>query len=378
MCRYSISSQEVQINHLLNVTTLIEAAESITEEKEIITEGRISAVSDIDQYLVRVLEERLFAQLIQIDFRNKDDLEILPSGASGYHVTTLLNDIPNLNKFLTACNDSIKTGQYFIFTFQPKKIRSKLLYQKYPKPIGYPLFTWDFLLHRVLPKLSATQNIYFKATKNRYPSISISESLARIICAGFQIEAYKTIDNIGVIIAKKTGEPSFPDSITQGLIIKLPRVGRNGKIIQVYKLWTMHPYSEFLQEYLFDKYGTKDGDKIENDFRVTRWGKFFRKFWLDEIPMLLNLLKLELKLVGVRPLSKHKFYTYPDELQQKRTQVKPGLIPPYYADLPETPEEFFETERRYLKAYQEKPFRTDFRYFLRSMRNIIFRGVRSR
>jgi lipopolysaccharide/colanic/teichoic acid biosynthesis glycosyltransferase len=128
---------------------------------------------------------------------------------------------------------------------------------------------------------------------------------------------------------------------------------------------------------VFEKNGTANGDKITDDFRVTNWGKIFRKFWIDELPMLFNWAKRDLKLVGVRPLSEHKFYTYPKHLQKKRTMVKPGLVPPFYADLPNTPEEFFATEERYLDAYMKKPIRTDIRYFFKAMYNIFVKKARS-
>jgi len=57
--------------------------------------------------------------------------------------------------------------------------------------------------------------------------------------------------------------------------------------------------------------------------------------------------------------------------------VKPGLVPPFYADLPETTEEFFQTEERYLDAYMKKPIRTDIRYFFKAMYNIFVKKARS-
>src|SRR5690625_6535201 len=79
--------------------------------------------------------------------------------------------------------------------------------------------------------------------------------------------------------------------------------------------------------------------------------------------MFINYFRGDLKLVGVRPLSTHYFELYPRELQDLRIQVKPGLVPPYYADLPSGLEEIQESEKRYLEAYLEHPWRTDIRYF---------------
>ena len=69
---------------------------------------------------------------------------------------------------------------------------------------------------------------------------------------------------------------------------------------------------------------------------------------------------------------------YPKSLQLKRVKFKPGLIPPYYADLPKTFDEIIESEIKYLNKKEEKPFTTDLKYFLKSIFNIFFIGARSK
>ena len=113
-------------------------------------------------------------------------------------------------------------------------------------------------------------------------------------------------------------------------------IGFNGQMIIVYKFRTMYPYSEFLQEYIYQKSDLTAGGKFKDDFRVTDWGKFMRATWLDELPMIYNWLKGDLKLFGVRPLSHQYLSLYTDELRKLRTTVLPGLIPPFYADIPNT------------------------------------------
>jgi len=71
------------------------------------------------------------------------------------------------------------------------------------------------------------------------------------------------------------------------------------------------------------------------------------------------------------------FSLYPEDLQQMRIKVKPGLVPPYYADMPNGMNEILESERNYLKAYAEKPIRTDLKYFSKAFVNIVFKGARS-
>jgi lipopolysaccharide/colanic/teichoic acid biosynthesis glycosyltransferase len=163
--------------------------------------------------------------------------------------------------------------------------------------------------------------------------------------------------------------------------VKLQRIGKNGQIIGVYKMRTMHAYSEYLQDYVYKKHNLQEGGKFKNDFRVTTLGRIFRALWIDELPMLINVFFLrDLKIVGVRPLSKHYFSLYSEELQQKRIKWKPGLIPPYYAQnpTPKTLDEIQENEMRYLTEYEKSPFLTDLRYFFKAFYNIIFHKARSK
>jgi lipopolysaccharide/colanic/teichoic acid biosynthesis glycosyltransferase len=178
-------------------------------------------------------------------------------------------------------------------------------------------------------------------------------------------------------VAEKQKPPQPEPRSNEGFLIRLPRVGRNGKTIMVYKFRTMHAYSEFLQDYVYEKHALKNGGKFNHDFRISTLGRIMRRLWLDELPMLLNLLRGEIKLVGVRPLSRHYFELYDEELRGLRIRYRPGLIPPYYADLPETLEEIMASERRYLELYRKAPLRTDLRYLGKALHNIVLKRVRS-
>src|SRR6056297_3078142 len=127
----------------------------------------------------------------------------------------------------------------------------------------------------------------------------------------------------------------------------------------------MHPYSEYLQDYVFARKGLQEGGKLKNDFRLTTWGRVFRKLWIDELPMLYNWLKGDLKVVGVRPLSSHYLSLYDEELRQLRQKARPGLLPPFYVDLPQTFDEICESEKKYLRAYLENPMKTECYYFFK-------------
>jgi lipopolysaccharide/colanic/teichoic acid biosynthesis glycosyltransferase len=93
--------------------------------------------------------------------------------------------------------------------------------------------------------------------------------------------------------------------------------------------------------------------------------------------MLYNWVKGDVKLFGVRPLSQHYLSLYDEQVRKLRQKVKPGLIPPYYADMPRNIKEINESEKRYITSYLKHPIKTQVTYFLKVVNNILFRGARS-
>ena len=194
---------------------------------------------------------------------------------------------------------------------------------------------------------------------------------------GFKIQKYIELSKkIIVNIIKNKNISSIIDK-KYTMFIKLPRTGKDGKRIFVYKLRTMQPYSEYIQDFVIEKNGFNQNGTIKNDFRITKTGKFLRKYWLDELPMLFNLFNGNLKLIGFRPLSDTMLNTYPRDFVKDRNQYKPGLIPPYYIDRPDGFEELIESEKRYIQKYKERRFITDVVYFYKFLNAVFLRGVRS-
>jgi lipopolysaccharide/colanic/teichoic acid biosynthesis glycosyltransferase len=93
--------------------------------------------------------------------------------------------------------------------------------------------------------------------------------------------------------------------------------------------------------------------------------------------MFINYMKGEMKLFGVRPLSRQYFELYSKDVRERRILYKPGLIPPFYADMPADLEAIQASELKYLNSFDKHPFLTDFRYFWKSMWNIVFHKARS-
>ena len=288
-----------------------------------------------------------------------------------------LNDVRFINKFLEESNKALCLGGLFIGHIEASHDRKARILKKYKPPFNKIVYFLDFILKRVFPKFKLTKKIYFFVTKGKNRVISDMEMYGRLYSCGYELVDTQNINGKLWFTSRKISSPAFNTEATYGPLIKLNRHGKNNALFKVYKLRTMYPFSEYLQGYISSQQGLQKGGKFRNDPRVTTGGRFLRKFWLDELPMFINVLKGDMKLFGVRPLSTHYFGLYPEHLKKLRAKVKPGLIPPFYADLPETLEEIIDSEERYIMSYMISPILTDIRYFLKAIYNIVIKRVRS-
>lgn len=109
-------------------------------------------------------------------------------------------------------------------------------------------------------------------------------------------------------------------------IYKSQRVGKNGELFQMYKFRSMVIDAEKEKKKLLDKNERKDGPlfKIENDPRITAFGKWMRKFDIDELPQLYNVLIGNMSLIGPRPHLPDEVRLY-KEYQKRVLTLKPGI-----------------------------------------------------
>lgn len=291
---------------------------------------------------------------------------------------TLLNNIRGINKLFCAINSKLPDNGKLVCCFIPQEHYKNRILSKYPCGLNYIIYSYFFLIKRVLPRMLFTSRLYYDITKGKGRFFSETEILGRLYFCGFAVDNVIKKAGRTFVFAHRIKEPEKQVLRSYGPLISLPRIGKNQEIINVYKMRTMHPYSEFLQDYIYEKNKLQEGGKFANDIRITTIGAFMRRTWIDELPMILNFIKGDMKLVGVRPLSRQYFGLYPKDLQILRTSVKPGLLPPFYVDMPKTQEEIFDSEKRYLEAYKKSPFLTDLSYFFRIFYTIIFKRARSK
>ncbi len=109
------------------------------------------------------------------------------------------------------------------------------------------------------------------------------------------------------------------------ILFRQTRVGRDGAAFHCWKFRTMVTNAEELLAELHLKEGYEGGlFKMENDPRITAPGKWLRRFSIDELPQLVNVLTGDMSLVGPRPPLTHEVAQY-DDAMARRLRVRPGM-----------------------------------------------------
>lgn len=127
---------------------------------------------------------------------------------------------------------------------------------------------------------------------------------------------------LDIIISLMVVIITLPITLVSALLIKIDskgpvlfkqeRTGYKGKNFKAYKFRTMKVETHV------------KGKELTHDERVTKVGKVLRKFSIDELPQLINVLKGEMSLVGPRPWIT-EYYKYFSKEQKKRCDVLPGI-----------------------------------------------------
>lgn len=119
------------------------------------------------------------------------------------------------------------------------------------------------------------------------------------------------------VLAVRWSSPGAPALFSQ------PRIGYRGRPFRIFKIRTMVPGAERREHDL-----TSRGPvffKTPSDPRITPVGRWLRRYSLDELPQLLNVLRGDMSLVGPRPILVSDFGRMPIHRQLERFAVKPGL-----------------------------------------------------
>lgn len=185
-----------------------------------------------------------------------------------------------------------------------------------------------------------------------------------IICSGIAIIILSPIMIITAIaiMIESPGNPIFVQD----------RVGRNGKIFKMYKFRSMCIDAEEILKKLKEK-NEVDGPvfKMKNDPRITKVGRFIRKYSIDELMQLFNVFKGDMSVIGPRPALPKEVAEY-DDLAKLRLKVKPGLSC-YWQVMGRSNLSFSECMELDIKYINEMSFWTDIKIVLLTI-PAIFKG----
>lgn len=138
-----------------------------------------------------------------------------------------------------------------------------------------------------------------------------------IVLAGIFLFAFAPVIGVAALLIKLTSHGAA--------FYCAPRAGKLGSLFACCKLRTMVLDADQLKEGLRGR-NERQGPffKLANDPRVTRLGKFLRRYSIDELPQLWNVMKGEMSLVGPRPHPSDEAARY-EAWHQRRLEVAPGL-----------------------------------------------------
>ena len=155
------------------------------------------------------------------------------------------------------------------------------------------------------------------------PIYEFFKRILDVICSVVALIVLSPVFLVTALAVRSDGGPAF---------YKQTRVGKNNTHFEMYKFRSMCKNAENLQDDLM-KYNEMDGPvfKIKGDPRITKVGKFIRKYSIDELPQLLNIVKGDMSIVGPRPPLVREVEQY-NSYQMQRLLVTPGLTCFWQAD----------------------------------------------
>ncbi len=178
-------------------------------------------------------------------------------------------------------------------------------------------------LHGMEPQYFFGYDVMFLSNRNKMRS-PLGLLLKRLMDVSFSLIAILMLSPLLVSV-------SIMIKLSGGSIIYgQQRVGKNGHNFLCYKFRSMIPDADAVLKKLMetdpairDEYNQHQ--KLRNDPRITKVGVFIRKWSIDELPQLFNILKGDMSLVGPRPILPSEIDLYGKDLYKYYTDVKPGL-----------------------------------------------------
>ena len=212
-------------------------------------------------------------------------------------------------------------------------------------------------------------NIQQEFVLNEKPAYEILKRIFDIIASAVTLAVF-SLGLLVILTALYLQDHGYPLFVQE-------RIGRDGKTFKLYKLRTMCVGAENMRPQPPDHEDVTALSKIQNDPRVTKLGAFLRKFSIDELPQLINVLKGEMSIVGPRPLIPSEHHAVDEYLRSEwgisRSVIKPGLSS--FAVLEQRSRDNYgrwsDLEIQYI---MERSILTDIKIIFKTLYMIIYRG----
>lgn len=152
----------------------------------------------------------------------------------------------------------------------------------------------------------------------------------------WQLFAKKLVDVIGALVIVLLTLPLWLAAMVgiklaspgASVIFTQQRAGLYGRSFRIFKFRTMVPDADQMLESIKQEHGNEvkgPAFKLTSDPRIFPFGSFLRKYSIDELPQMINVLKGEMSLVGPRPLPLHEIEAIEQSSHRRRLSMKPGV-----------------------------------------------------
>ena len=194
-----------------------------------------------------------------------------------------VNNNGDLNKYFASINDIIPGAGIYIGCVETHRQRNKRIYAKKKKIIAALLIFFEFIFHRILPKIGLFRGLYLTITGGKAPVLSLAETLGRLIYCGFDVIEYKTIRNLTYFVVMKTREPNPETGPNTGLFVKTKWFEKDGKVRGSFSLRIYHAYSQYVPDHVLKLNGSGTTITTPNDFRYNVIGRMLYGPWKDDV-----------------------------------------------------------------------------------------------
>ncbi len=202
-----------------------------------------------------------------------------------------INENPDLNRYFAGINEILPGAGIYIGCVETHRQRNRRIHAERKNLIAGLIIFWQYVFHRVFPKIGLIRRVYFMITGGKLPILSLAEALGRLVYNGFDIIEYKSIRNLTYFVAIKTREPYPEAGPNTGLFEKTKRFKKNGKVRSGFSLRIHHAYSEYVPDHVLKLNGQVSSVIHRPDFRYNVIGQLLYGNWKEEVLGSLQLVR---------------------------------------------------------------------------------------